>query len=69
MFSNEELIVIREAIRPLDCGHHYCRYCRAQSPAWEHSEHCPYARSLRIWTEAGALLDRAQRELARGDHD
>ncbi len=61
LFTNDELILIRECVRALDCGALHCRYCMAESPTWDHSEHCPYADSQRKVTEARKILDRLQR--------
>ncbi len=44
------------SVRTLDCGAHYCRYCPAKSPAWEHSPSCPYVESQREKDEARALI-------------
>lgn len=65
--KQENLILLRECVRPLDCGDHYCRYCRAKSPLWEHSEHCPYADSVRKVENARLILDDLAATLRGGD--
>ena len=42
-------------VNVLDCGAHFCRYCPAKSPTWEHSPGCPYEESQRLNTEAGRV--------------
>ena len=50
--------LVRQAIKHLkhvhvlDCGAHYCRYCPAKSPKWEHTPSCPYLESQKRNTEA-----------------
>ncbi len=34
-------------VNVLDCGAHYCRYCPAKSPDWDHTPFCPYEQSQR----------------------
>ena len=46
MLTKNELELIASQVRKLDCGVHYCRYCSACSPEWQHSDNCPYAQSL-----------------------
>ncbi len=58
--SQADIITVREAIRALDCGDHYCRYCNARSPDWSHARSCPYQRSVEIADEARKILDRVQ---------
>jgi hypothetical protein len=58
--TNDEVILIRECVRTLDSGHLHCRYCRAEFPDWDHSEHCPYADSVRKVEQARTILDRVQ---------
>lgn len=62
--EHKDLIdVVREAadllrrVRVLDCGAHYCRYCPAKSPAWEHTTSCPYVESQREQTRARQVAD------------
>lgn len=50
----EAEVLLRE-VRPLDCGAHYCRYCPAKSPDWEHGPHCPYVESQHAADRARAL--------------
>ena len=52
----EETIRLLRCVRPLDCGAHYCRYCPAKSPAWEHGPCCPYVKSQCEHDEAQALI-------------
>jgi hypothetical protein len=62
--TNDELILIRECVRTLDCGALHCRYCRAESGnGWDHSEHCPYADSQRKVKQARTILDRLQQAI------
>jgi len=50
--------LVRRSIRPLDCGHHYCRYCEAgTSNNWEHHPSCPYELSIQETDEAKRLVD------------
>jgi len=42
-------------VRVLDCGAHYCRYCPAKSPLWEHSPSCLYVESQKEQSDAHAL--------------
>ena len=50
---------IRPAIRPLDCGAHYCRYCDAGTHnKWQHAPHCSYMRSERDVEDAHAALNK-----------
>jgi hypothetical protein len=58
--QDEIAAVIRllKHVRVLDCGAHYCRYCPAKSPAWEHTPSCPYEESQRIHDEAQAMIAR-----------
>ena len=66
-FTHEEMVVMREAMRPLDSGHHNCRYCRAGTHnAWKHSEHCPYEHSVNVVERARQLMDRLQ-SILKGD--
>ena len=53
-------------VRSLDIGAHYCRYCPAKSPAWEHSPSCPYVESQREKDEARALKGELEALLASG---
>lgn len=41
-----------------DCGAHYCRYCSARSPEWEHGPYCPYVESQEASTRAQHLRAR-----------
>lgn len=52
----DETIRLLKCVRPLDCGAHYCRYCPAKSPAWEHSPACPYVESQRDHDDAQSLI-------------
>lgn len=40
----------------LDCGAHFCRYCSARSPEWEHAEHCSFVLSQAAYTKLRAAL-------------
>lgn len=40
----------------MDCGAHFCRYCSARSPEWEHAEHCSFAMSQEAYTKLRAAL-------------
>jgi len=51
----EQAIELLKHVHVLDCGAHYCRYCPAKSPAWEHTPHCPYEESQKRNTEAREL--------------
>jgi hypothetical protein len=53
-----EILRLLRHVRVLDCGAHYCRYCPAKSPAWEHTPSCPYVESQQVHTDAMALRDR-----------
>lgn len=53
----ELLETIRPAIRQLDCGWHYCRYCSAGTKNnWAHAEHCLYATSVKQADAAKSAL-------------
>ena len=41
-----------------DCGDHYCRYCSARSPEWNHEAYCAYGQSQRDHTAASMLTAR-----------
>lgn len=51
----QQAIELLKHVRVLDCGAHYCRYCPAKSPAWEHAPHCPYEESQKRNDEARKL--------------
>ena len=51
-----EIVRLLCCVRSLDCGAHYCRYCLAKSPTWEHSPCCPYPESQRDYEQARALV-------------
>ena len=54
----EQLPLVRAQVRPLDCGHHYCRYCDAgTSNHWQHIESCPYQDSVRGVEAAKRIID------------
>lgn len=56
------------SVRTLDCGAHYCRYCPAKSPAWEHGPSCPYVESQREYASARDVRTRIAALLsAEGD--
>ena len=54
-----------QAVHVLDCGTHYCRYCPAKSPDWDHTPGCPYVESQRDTDEARALIPRIAAALAQ----
>ena len=53
-----EIIELLKSVRTLDCGAHYCRYCSAKSPKWEHSTGCPYVESQRESDAANSMIQR-----------
>lgn len=53
-----EAVPLLRCVRVLDCGAHYCRYCPAKSPEWDHDENCPYVVSQRDNTAASELAER-----------
>lgn len=66
MITKDELEQIERAVRPLDCGHHYCRYCDAGTKnQWQHSEYCSYAQSQRDVDAARKTIDRIRQALSR----
>lgn len=50
-----EAAEILKHVRVLDCGAHFCRYCPARSPEWEHMPSCPYEESQGLNTRASQL--------------
>mgnify|MGYP001220292720 CR=1 FL=1 len=59
------LDVAQRAIRPLDCGAHYCRYCPAGTKnGWQHGPNCPYEKSQKDHTEAQRLIRELRSVLA-----
>lgn len=52
-----EIIRMLRCVRVLDCGAHYCRYCPARSPAWEHDPSCPYVESQKEYDRARTAAD------------
>lgn len=57
----EDLAVVRRAIRQMDCGHHYCRYCDAGSGnQWQHRENCAYAESVKDAEAAREIIRRLE---------
>jgi len=65
MITFEEVETLRRAVRPLDCGTHYCRYCDAKSvTGWKHVDSCPYQQSVRDVREAKEIINRLERESA-----
>ena len=54
-----ELDVLARAVRSLDCGVHYCRYCEAGTAnQWQHDPNCSYERSVQDVEAARVLLAR-----------
>lgn len=48
MSNSTRYNTILAAIRPLDCGTLYCRYCTAGAhDSWKHSDTCAYRKSVR----------------------
>lgn len=50
-----EAVELLKHVRVLDCGAHYCRYCPAKSPEWEHTPSCPYEESQVVSERARVL--------------
>lgn len=65
MITFDEIEVLLRAVRPLDCGHHHCRYCSTgSSDGWKHTENCPYEQSVRDAEEAKKIIERLKVENA-----
>lgn len=58
--DHDELIRLLRCVRVLDCGAHYCRYCPAKSPDWQHGAYCPYVESQHEWDAARAMIRRLE---------
>lgn len=57
--TRDEISVLRRAIRTLDIGASYCRYCCAGSHnQWQHAQHCSYVESVKDFSEAVKILTR-----------
>ena len=57
VLSMEDVETIQRAVRSLDCGYHYCRYCDAgTSNGWKHSRYCAYVQSIQDVIEAKRIL-------------
>jgi len=66
--TREELELCRRAVRALDCGVHYCRYCAAGTKnRWQHDPNCPYEISMKDYHEACLILDRELWAIARAE--
>lgn len=50
-----DLIDVLRHVNVLDCGAHYCRYCPAKSPDWDHTPGCPYVESQHANNRARAM--------------
>lgn len=60
----ERLLAAKAAIRVLDCGAHYCRYCPAGTHNnWQHGASCPYEESQREYSDGRHAIDDALAEL------
>lgn len=58
-----DIVRLLKCVQVLDCGAHYCRYCSAKSPDWEHGAWCPYVQSQRENDEALKLARRLEAAL------